>query len=297
MHVPLTADLRALVEALAAGRERGLPGRPRRRRDDRPSELGRPTGRSLERCRERPAPDRPRPSARARNRADAERPSAPRDRDLRELLEHRAARGATRLRPPAPPPPCGHAPRRGRSPRSRRWRSSPASAPERRSRPAATSRSLRAGRRSARTPSSTRPTGSLLGSIPAETNREPVPLAAHRARGCRRRTVAVEDRRFYQHGGVDYVGIARALWQRRQRRQGRRGRLDDRAAARAQPLHGPRANLRAQAQGGLPRDQAEQQLVEGQDPRRVPEHGLLRQPRLRRRGRVADVLLASTRGS
>ena len=25
-------------------------------------------------------------------------------------------------------------------------------------------------------------------------------------------TVAVEDRRFYQHGGVDYEGIARALW-------------------------------------------------------------------------------------
>src|SRR4029079_1848124 len=25
-------------------------------------------------------------------------------------------------------------------------------------------------------------------------------------------TVAIEDRRFYQHGGVDYVGIARALW-------------------------------------------------------------------------------------
>ena len=25
-------------------------------------------------------------------------------------------------------------------------------------------------------------------------------------------TVAIEDRRFYQHGGVDYVGIARAAW-------------------------------------------------------------------------------------
>jgi len=53
--------------------------------------------------------------------------------------------------------------------------------------------------------------GSLLGSIPAERNREPVsnrqmskwlPLAS----------VAIEDRRFYQHGGVDYEGIARAAW-------------------------------------------------------------------------------------
>ena len=25
-------------------------------------------------------------------------------------------------------------------------------------------------------------------------------------------TVAVEDKRFYQHGGIDYVGILRALW-------------------------------------------------------------------------------------
>ena len=25
-------------------------------------------------------------------------------------------------------------------------------------------------------------------------------------------TVAVEDKRFYEHGGVDYVGIVRALW-------------------------------------------------------------------------------------
>src|SRR5258708_8163160 len=27
-----------------------------------------------------------------------------------------------------------------------------------------------------------------------------------------RATVAIEDRRFWQHGGVDYVGIARAAW-------------------------------------------------------------------------------------
>ena len=43
----------------------------------------------------------------------------------------------------------------------------------------------------------------------------------------------------------------------RQRRQGRRGRLDDRPAARPQPLHRPRADVRAEAQGGVPRDQAQ----------------------------------------
>ena len=51
--------------------------------------------------------------------------------------------------------------------------------------------------------------GSLLGSIPAEQNRQPValdqmsPLLAQA-------TVAIEDRRFYSHDGVDYEGIIRA---------------------------------------------------------------------------------------
>jgi penicillin-binding protein 1A len=53
--------------------------------------------------------------------------------------------------------------------------------------------------------------GSLLGSIPAERNREPVSLS-RMSRWLPRATVAIEDRRFWQHGGVDYVGIARAAW-------------------------------------------------------------------------------------
>ncbi|MDP9284688.1 MAG: transglycosylase domain-containing protein [Actinomycetota bacterium] len=53
--------------------------------------------------------------------------------------------------------------------------------------------------------------GSVLGSIPAERNREPV-TSAQMSRWLPRATTAVEDRRFYQHGGVDYVGIARAAW-------------------------------------------------------------------------------------
>jgi penicillin-binding protein 1A len=53
--------------------------------------------------------------------------------------------------------------------------------------------------------------GSLLGSIPAERNREPVPTA-RMSKWLPKATVAVEDRRFWQHGAVDYVGIARAAW-------------------------------------------------------------------------------------
>ena len=77
----------------------------------------------------------------------------------------------------------------------------------------------------------------------------------------------------------------------RDRRQGRRGRLDDHAAARPQPLHRPGEDVQPQGEGGVPRDQALEQVVEVEDPQRVPEHRLLRQPRLRRRGGVADVLL------
>jgi penicillin-binding protein 1A len=53
--------------------------------------------------------------------------------------------------------------------------------------------------------------GSLLGSIPAEHNREPVALGRMTV-WLPRATVAIEDRRFWSHGGVDYVGIARAAW-------------------------------------------------------------------------------------
>jgi len=53
--------------------------------------------------------------------------------------------------------------------------------------------------------------GSVLGSIPAERNREPVSLSRI-SKWLPRATISIEDRRFYQHGGVDYEGIARAAW-------------------------------------------------------------------------------------
>ena len=53
--------------------------------------------------------------------------------------------------------------------------------------------------------------GSLLGVIPAVRNRQPVSLRRMSA-WLPKATVSVEDKRFYQHGGIDYQGIARALW-------------------------------------------------------------------------------------
>jgi penicillin-binding protein 1A len=51
----------------------------------------------------------------------------------------------------------------------------------------------------------------LLGSIPSSQNRQPLSLRQI-AKWVPLATVAIEDRRFWQHGALDYMGIARAAW-------------------------------------------------------------------------------------
>jgi len=51
--------------------------------------------------------------------------------------------------------------------------------------------------------------GSLLGAIPSARNRQQLPLAEI-SPWLQKATVAVEDRRFWEHGALDYVGILRA---------------------------------------------------------------------------------------
>jgi penicillin-binding protein 1A len=53
--------------------------------------------------------------------------------------------------------------------------------------------------------------GSFLGAIPAEKNRQPVRLREI-SPWMRKATLAIEDRRFYRHSGVDFEGIVRAAW-------------------------------------------------------------------------------------
>jgi penicillin-binding protein 1A len=53
--------------------------------------------------------------------------------------------------------------------------------------------------------------GSVLGSIPAERNREPVGLDQI-SKWAPTATIAIEDRRFYKHGALDWLGIVRALY-------------------------------------------------------------------------------------
>jgi penicillin-binding protein 1A len=52
--------------------------------------------------------------------------------------------------------------------------------------------------------------GSVLGSIPADRNREPVRISKM-SPWLPRATTAIEDRRFYQHGGVDYGTVNKQL--------------------------------------------------------------------------------------
>ena len=54
--------------------------------------------------------------------------------------------------------------------------------------------------------------GSRLGSIPAEGRNRQKVTWRQISPWMPKATVAVEDKRYWQHGGVDYVGIARAAW-------------------------------------------------------------------------------------
>ena len=93
--------------------------------------------------------------------------------------------------------------------------------------------------------------------------------------------VAIEDRRFYDHRGVDVRGDRARPLGRHPEQGGRPGRLDDHAAVRQERLREDRAHDRAKAQGGGARLAARAAVVEGPDPDRVPEHHLLRERRLR----------------
>ncbi len=100
--------------------------------------------------------------------------------------------------------------------------------------------------------------------------------------------LSAEDKRFYEHGGLDLQGIARAVFKlaetkMRGRRPPRRGRLDHHPAGREElPAH-QRPHDRAQDQGSHPRHPHRARLHQGQDPRALPERDLPRHRRLRRR--------------
>ena len=131
--------------------------------------------------------------------------------------------------------------------------------------------------------------GHLLETISSTENRTPVAFSQI-SPWLKTATVDIEDRRFYQHGGLDFQGILRAAVDNLQAGVDPAGRLDARAAAGAKPLPVRRAVVDAQGARGLPGHADGRPVVEGQDPRRVPERGALRRRHLRLRGGRAALL-------
>ncbi len=77
--------------------------------------------------------------------------------------------------------------------------------------------------------------GTHLGLLGATGNRQPVSMRRI-SPVMRKAIVDTEDRRFYSNNGIDYIGIVRALKERRLVGRVHPGRVDDRAAAGTQPL-------------------------------------------------------------
>ena len=98
-------------------------------------------------------------------------------------------------------------------------------------------------------------------------------------------TVAIEDRRFYEHGGVDAEGIVRALVRRRPGGQAssQGGSTITQQLVRNLYISRERTLERKVKEACLA-IKLDRALVEAADPARVPEPGLLREPRVRRRG-------------
>ena len=101
--------------------------------------------------------------------------------------------------------------------------------------------------------------------------------------------VAIEDRRFYDHYGVDPIGMSRALLRDVTRRRRHRGRLDADPAARQESVPDPGAHAVAQDPGGDPGVLARAPILEGPDPRTLSEPRLFRLGRLWGRSGGAEI--------
>ena len=96
-------------------------------------------------------------------------------------------------------------------------------------------------------------------------------------------TLATEDRRFYEHFGIDIPGTLRAVSDQCARRRRGAGRLLDHPAARQEPVPLERAHHRAQGQGGVPGAVAGSAAAEERDPEALSRPRLSRRRHLRRR--------------
>ena len=102
--------------------------------------------------------------------------------------------------------------------------------------------------------------------------------------------IAVEDKRFRSHIGVDPIGVARSFKVRVESGRVEAGRIDHHPAAGAQHLPDQQPDLRPQGQGRRAGAGAGAQILQGPDPRALPEPRLFRRRRLWHRRRQPDLL-------
>ena len=105
--------------------------------------------------------------------------------------------------------------------------------------------------------------------------------------------LATEDRRFYDHFGIDIIGTLRALTVNARAVRRRAGRLLDHPAARQEPVPVERAHHRAQDQRGLPGALARVPPDQARDPAALPRPRLHGRRHLRHPGGVASSTSAS----
>ena len=99
--------------------------------------------------------------------------------------------------------------------------------------------------------------------------------------------VAIEDRRFYSHFGIDPLGIFRAIVRDVSAPRRLARRLDIDAATRQESVPDAGAHAVAQGAGGGARALARAQILQEADPRSLSQPRLFRRRRLRRRRRGA----------
>ena len=108
--------------------------------------------------------------------------------------------------------------------------------------------------------------------------------------------LAAEDKNFYEHGGLDFTGIARAgveLCAELRLQPPPAGRFDHHATSRQELPVDERGFVHAQDQGGAAGAQDRAHLQQGQDPRALPERDLSRPRRLRHRRGLARSISTS----
>ena len=109
--------------------------------------------------------------------------------------------------------------------------------------------------------------------------------------------LAVEDQRFFDHGGMDVISVAGAAWGNVRNGWGIAGRQHDHSASGASELSDEEKTLRRKLKEVVVAARLEKEFEQEADSRVVSQQGVFRRRPLRRRGRVARLFRQACRRS